>query len=66
MYMDINAIHMSTSAGAVVAATFAGAGMNPFSYKKIASTEAVRQTLSMMVSCGMNSYSGAFAFEVTE
>ena len=32
--------------------------------KQVISSNAVRDTLSLMLSCGMNDYSGAYAFEV--
>lgn len=48
----------------VVAATLANGGVCPLTNKKVLSNETVRNVLSMMQSCGMNDYSGQFAFNI--
>ena len=57
--MEINA-----DSASVIAATLANGGVCPLTGEKILSGEAVRNTLSLMHSCGMYDYSGQFAFKV--
>lgn len=47
-----------------VAATYANSGINPFTNEKVFETETVKNTLSVMHSCGMYDYSGEFAFTI--
>ncbi|MEM6963405.1 MAG: glutaminase A [Bacteroidota bacterium] len=49
---------------AKVAATYANSGINPFSNERIFRPETVKNTLSLMSSCGMYDFSGEFAFKV--
>lgn len=49
---------------AKVAATYANAGINPLSNERIFKTETVKNTLSLMSSCGMYDFSGEFSFSV--
>ena len=57
-------MEINCEAGAVMAATLANGGICPLTGDKILSSEAVRDTLSLMFSCGMYDYSGTFAFKV--
>lgn len=47
-----------------MAATLANGGICPITGERILSAEAVRNTLCLMHSCGMNDFSGQFAFHV--
>ena len=49
---------------AVIAATLANGGICPLTGEKVLHGESVRNTLSLMHSCGMQDYSGQFAFTV--
>ena len=49
---------------AVVAATFANAGINPLTNDPVFTPSTVRHCLSLMSSCGMYDYSGEFAFTI--
>lgn len=48
-----------------MAATLANGGICPITGKRVLSAEAVRNTLSLMHSCGMYDFSGQFAFHVS-
>ena len=65
-YLQLCATTVTCESGAVAAATLANGGVNPF-YTDEGRTllpGAVRNTLSLMHSCGMYDYSGKFAFHV--
>ncbi|VDK32402.1 unnamed protein product [Anisakis simplex] len=47
-----------------MAATLANGGVSPLSDERVVCNIAVRDTLSLMYSCGMYDYSGQFAFTV--
>lgn len=47
-----------------MAATLANGGINPLTGDPVLTVEAVRNTLTLMHSCGMYNYSGQFAFKV--
>lgn len=48
-----------------MAATLANGGICPITGERVLSSEAVRNTLSLMHSCGMYDFSGQFAFHVS-
>lgn len=48
-----------------MAATLANGGICPITGDRVLSAEAVRNTLSLMHSCGMYDFSGQFAFHVS-
>lgn len=48
-----------------MAATLANGGICPITGERVLSAEAVRNTLSLMHSCGMYDFSGQFAFHVS-
>lgn len=48
-----------------MAATLANGGICPITGESVLSAEAVRNTLSLMHSCGMYDFSGQFAFHVS-
>ena len=49
---------------AVMAATLANDGVNPVTGERLLGPDAVRDVLSVMMSCGMYNYAGQWAFEV--
>ena len=56
---------MTANSASVMAATLANGGVCPITGEKVLSMEAVRNTLSLMHSCGMYDYSGQFAFKAS-
>ncbi|XP_045214961.2 glutaminase kidney isoform, mitochondrial-like isoform X1 [Mercenaria mercenaria] len=63
-YFQLCSIEVTAQSGAVIAATLANGGICPTTGDKVLDSEAVRNTLSLMHSCGMYDYSGHFAFKV--
>ena len=63
-YLQCCSTELNASDFAKVAATYANAGINPFNNEKIFRPQTVKNTLSLMSSCGMYDFSGQFAFSV--
>ena len=63
-YFQCCSIELDTQSLAVVAATFANAGINPLTNDPVFKPSTVRHCLSLMSSCGMYDYSGEFAFTI--
>uniref|UniRef100_A0A915A2P0 glutaminase n=1 Tax=Parascaris univalens TaxID=6257 RepID=A0A915A2P0_PARUN len=64
LYFQLCSIETNTDTLAVMAATLANGGVSPLGAKRVVCNRAVRDTLSLMYSCGMYDYSGQFAFTV--
>ncbi|XP_052765003.1 glutaminase liver isoform, mitochondrial-like isoform X2 [Mya arenaria] len=63
-YFQMCSLEVTCESGAVIAATLANGGICPITGDKVLSASSVRDTLSLMLSCGMYDYSGEFAFKV--
>lgn len=63
-YFQLCSIEVNVNSAAIMAATFANGGFCPITGEEILSSTSVRNTLSLMHSCGMYDYSGGFAFRV--
>nr|BAG16389.1 glutaminase [Dugesia japonica] len=66
LYFQLCSLEVNCESMSVIASTFANGGLCPTTEEKVLSSESVRDTLSLMHSCGMYDYSGQFAFKKNE
>lgn len=64
LYFQQCSILVTANDLAVMGATLANIGQNPVTGRQVFSVPAVRDTLSVMLSCGMYDYSGNWTFDV--
>ena len=63
-YFMLCSIEVDTEMMSVIAGTLANGGVNPLTGDRVFNARTVRNTLSLMSSCGMYDYSGEFAFQM--
>ncbi|CAG0882590.1 unnamed protein product [Darwinula stevensoni] len=65
LYLQSGSMEVTCETMAVMAATLANGGICPLTDEQVLRNVSVRDTLSLMYSCGMDEYSGEFAFKVS-
>jgi glutaminase len=63
-YFQCCSIELNCKTLSIIAATLANGGVCPITHERVFSTDTTKSVLSLMFSCGMNDYSGQFAFSV--
>ena len=64
LYFQLCSVEATADSASVIAATLANGGVCPLTSDQCITADAVRNTLSLMFSCGMYDYSGEWSFEV--
>ena len=64
LYFQHSAILVSAKDLAVIGATLANGGINPITEERAIDERYVRDVMSMMIACGLDDYSGEWAYEV--
>merc|ERR1719447_21903 len=63
-YFQTCSMEMSAASMSVMAGTLANGGICPITGERVLNSDAVKNVLSLMFSCGMYNYSGQFASQV--
>lgn len=64
LYFQTCAMEVNCETLSVLAATFANGGICPITNKRVLQSSTIRDTLSLMYSCGMYDFSGEWAFRI--
>uniref|UniRef100_A0A3P8SU23 glutaminase n=1 Tax=Amphiprion percula TaxID=161767 RepID=A0A3P8SU23_AMPPE len=64
-YFQLCSTEVTCESGSIMAATLANGGICPITGERVLSAEAVRDTLSLMHSCGILIYSNSFRFYIS-
>lgn len=64
-YFQLCAVEMNADSLSILAGTLANGGVCPITGESVVSSDAVKNALSVMYSCGLYDYSGEFAFQVS-
>ena len=64
LFWQMNSILFNTKSASVAAATLASGGICPLTGKQVFKSDIVKHVLTLMLSCGMNDYSGQSAFQI--
>eukprot|EP00050_Salpingoeca_kvevrii_P004852 m.263070 g.263070 ORF g.263070 m.263070 type:complete len:629 (-) comp11050_c1_seq2:99-1985(-) len=64
LYVQLTCLEITVETGSIIAATLANGGVSPLSGKRVIGADHVRDVLAVMHTCGMDSFSGNWAFTI--